>query len=114
MTTAGHLLSIQINKDTNVPYYKLKLKDGKEVTTTSEHIQQSSAKDAMDFPISQNDFIQQAKQLTIEDLNALMKSKPLTNLESEFLHWYSQLNHLHFDKMLKLIDTNQLPSKFKS
>ena len=89
------------------------LQDGREIVTTREHIQQSTASDAMDFPISKDDFISHAKQLTIEDLNLLMKPKPLTDLESEILHWHRRLNHLHFDKMLKLIETNQSPSKFK-
>jgi hypothetical protein len=112
--THGNLLSIDIDVDTDVPYYNLKLKDGQKVRTTREHIQQSTADDVMDFPISQDDFVEQAKELSLKDLEAIMKPSSLSPLESEFMHWHARLNHLSYAQMFRLAETNQLPSKFLS
>ena len=107
------LESTHVDKETGVQYFKLRLPHDQIVQTTKEHIRPLDSSDPVDIPITKEDFLTQAKELSAEDLEHVMKPSQLSPLETEFMHWHSRLNHLSFSNMHKLAEIGILPGRFK-
>jgi hypothetical protein len=112
-TEKGNVIEIDLNEETFTPTYKLKFDDGREELTTREFIQPGSDSDMMDIPVSQEDYMTQARCLTADELETLMNPSKNDKLLNEFMAWHERLHHLSFSEMFKLCEHGYLPAKFK-
>ena len=94
------------------PCIFIKMKCGRTLYTSPEHLQHLHDPDVASVPSTVDDFRQQVASLSDEDLSFLANPQPLESIEIEWLQWHNSLNHLSRSGMIQLVYAGVLPKKF--
>ena len=76
----GIIESIRTNKDTQSPIIDIKFKGGRRVEASIDTVMSRDETDLSNIPYTSNDFIENAKCLTHDELQHLQNPLPLTPL----------------------------------
>ena len=88
-------------------------KDGRRVIANKNSIMADDETDISQVPYTSEEFLQNAKCLTQEELNLLKHPLPLSSLQREWKILHDKLGHIPFADMDKLVQNDVLPSKFR-
>jgi len=111
---AGIIESIKVNDKADSILYNITFRDDRKVTANADNILANDETDVSIVPTSTQDFVQQSKCLTAEEIKLIRHPHPLSKLQKEWKTIRDQFGHLPFAKMDQLVENNMLPAKFKS
>ena len=86
--------------------------NGKDITTTREHLRSPSNPGIGWIPSSAPEYNSATRCLTDEDVQMLCSPLHLSSLQQEFLSLHNKLFHLPFTTMLRLCKFGVLPTRF--
>ena len=90
----------------------IKLKCGRILDTSPEHLQHIADPDVALVPSKPADFREHFASLSDADLSFLANPQALEPIEKEWLQWHNCLNHLSHNGMIQLVHAGVLPKKF--
>ena len=106
------LLDIDINFETMVPYFKIRLQHGIERIVTKEHLSPKDAKDLFQLPISVTQVREHAELLDTGTLQAIFHPQVFHPWYEGFMLAHDRLGYLPFVDMFKLAENGRLLKKY--
>ena len=113
-TRDGHcekvtLDSVDVDMDTMVPSYNIKLKNGIITSVTKEYLSDIDSGIFSYIPSTCEKIKEQAEHINSETLQSLLHDKPPSPLLKEFFNLHERLGHMPFAIMFRLCSNERLP-----
>ena len=106
------LLDIDINFETMVPYFKIRLHHGFKTIVTREHLSPQNIEASFQLPIAASQVREHAAFLGTDTLQAILYDQSYPSWYLEFMLNHNRLGYLPFVEMFKLVNRRRLPKKY--
>ena len=106
------LLDIDINFETMIPHFKIRLQHGIERTVTKEHLSPKDAEYLFQLHISANQVREHAELLDTNTLQAILHPQVFPPCYERFMLAHDRLGHLLFVDMFTLAENGRLLKKY--
>ena len=115
-TSEGHTSSVTLRKiesKEGVEYYTIALPSGQFMTTTCEQLRSPTQPDIAHVPVTEDDFEQESKNLTKEQLEELAKPTSLSPEQQELMSYHLRFHHLPFFILHRLAQLGIIPRRLR-
>jgi hypothetical protein len=103
------VLSVNVDKATMVPYYKVALPDGHSTEVTNDLLAPLKDEDIAAVPVTREQVQEHIQTLTPEEVEALLYPPASSDVIDEIYSWHYCLGHISFTDMLHLSEHGELP-----
>ena len=108
----GIITQIDVSDPIGPPYFEVTFDDGRKCRCTREHIKLADDPEPMAIPTKAHQLLETTRNLTKDQLEALINPEPLTPLQKLWVRWHEFMDHLPFPIMDRCVLTGILPKKF--
>ena len=112
MNDKVEVLSVNVDKETMVPYYKVALPDGHSTEVTNDLLAPLDDEDIAAVPVTREQVQEHIRTLTPKEVEALLCPPASSDVIDEIYSWHYRLGHISFMDMLHLSEHGELPRRF--
>ena len=109
MNDKVEVLSVNVDKETMVPYYKVALPDGHSTEVTNDLLAPLDDEDIAAVPVTREQVQEHIRTLTPKEVEALLCPPASSDVIDEIYSWHYRLGHISFMDMLHLSEHGELP-----